>query len=544
MKLRDYELDWLRRIRRASARRVLVVGPTGSGKTVVAAALMRGALDRGHRVLFVVHRRELVKQAVQRLRESGVAQHAIGVILGGGRVGDEIYTLAERPHARIQVASIQTLNRARAPNASIVLIDEAHHATAKTYRALLAHYPKANVYGLTATPYRLDGRPLGDLFEEIVSAPPASDLIAARWLMRPRVYTVPYDQRPDLSGVRVFAGDFSKADLARAVNRKVLVGNIVDHYVKHAGSRSAVCYAVNVEHGEHIVASFDERGIDAELLTGDVPLRARVEILARFATGTTRVIVNCMVLTEGWDCPEAKLAIVARPTLSTCLWMQMCGRITRPTDGEATPTPLVLDHAGNAHVHGLPLEDVSYSLHGTRVRAIAKPGSLPEKLCPICECALPIGARECSNCGHEFSASEISELEGKLVLATRVVKLHNHCQYEHCLTPGKPVLPQHGKPGLMHMACIRARSAAARCCQYEHCPTPNRRLSKRRHIEHRVCAKLRRALERQPVVKIKRVAEHGTRSKYTAGCRCERCRAASSAYQRAYYRRCATHVPP
>lgn len=577
MKLRDYELDWLRRIRGASARRVLVVGPTGSGKTVVAAALMRGAMKRG-RVLFVVHRRELVKQAVQRLRESGVARSDIGVMLGGARVGEETVSLASRREAPIQVASIQTLRRtAKWPKASCVLIDEAHHAAAPTYRALIAHYPDAHVYGLTATPYRLDGRALGDLFDEIVSSPQPSELIAARWLMKPRVYTVPADQRPDLSGVRVLYGDFAKKDLARVVNRKVLIGNIVDHYIKYAGGRTAVCYAVNVEHGQQIKASFVERGIRAELLTGTVKIASRVAMLARLASGITRVLVNCMVLTEGWDCPEVKLAIVARPTLSTCLWMQMCGRITRPTAGEATPIPIVLDHAGNAHVHGLPLENAEYALDGRRVMPSAKPGTGPEKLCPECGCALPTGARVCTYCGHEFSVDEIAEVKGKLVLAARlaiknrckwehcptpdkpvtnrgaarvgqgpVFQMHAHCraeaglrerrcmyaecltpnipvsyngwrygtrmhrecrdaalgrmaqkrnrcQWEHCLTPDKPVMqPGHGKPGLMHAACIRARSEAARRCQYEHCPTPEKLLNPkartRGNTMHLACA--------------------------------------------------------
>lgn len=567
MKLRDYETDWLRRIRRSPARRVLIVGPTGSGKTIVAAALMRHAIAGGQRVLFVVHRRELVKQAVQRLRDSGVAVRNVGVILGGARAVAERDILRARPNASIQVASIQTLARRNdALGASLVLIDEAHHAPAPSYRALLADYPLATVYGLTATPYRLDGAPLGDLFDDIVCSAPPSALVAARWLLKPRVYTVPKDQRADLTDVPVIAGDFARGALARAVNRKQLVGNIVEHHARHAQGRAAVCYAVSVEHGRNIVEAFQAHGVVADLLTGTTPTAGRVAMLERLVSGATAVIVNCMVLTEGWDCPEAKVAIVARPTMSTGLWNQMCGRITRPTAGEATPTPLVLDHAGNAHVHGLPLDDVAYSLDGCeRARRAPKPGSTPEKLCGECGCALPIGARVCSNCGYAFSAKEIVETQGRLVLAKHADLGFARCVWPACPTPLRPV-ESHGptpkRQQRMHMACRHVAVLARppnknRPCAYSACETPDvpvafgaqsgmharcrlRALGKRQKYELRPCAY--ELCKRGDLV---RVRCHGRGSGRTRESLHKECRQARTAARyRCQYEHCPTPDVP
>jgi superfamily II DNA or RNA helicase len=405
MKLRDYELEWIQRIKASRSRRVLIVGPTGCGKTVVSVSLIREALQRHGRVLFLAHRVELINQAKQRLIDLGVPNVDVGTI----RAGE-----TENRSAKIQVASVQTLARREKPPADLVFIDEAHHASAVSYRKILESYPDALIFGLTATPYRLDGKPLGDLFEEIVESAKPSALIESGWIMRPRVWTVPVDERPDLSGVSMSGGDFNLGQLDKAARRRGLVGNIVDHWRRLAENRPTVCYAVSVRHGQQIRDAFKVSGVKAELLTGETKDTDRSGILKRLSSGQTQVVVNCMVLTEGWDCPEARCAIVARPTMSQSLWFQMAGRVMRKHDVE----PIILDHAGNALMHPIPGTDIEHSLSEAQ-RKPRKPGQAKEKVCGDCGSSMPLGCRVCPNCGHEFwtgdppeeVAGDLSELK-------------------------------------------------------------------------------------------------------------------------------------
>lgn len=400
-KLRDYEQNVIKRIEASAAKRKLVVGPTGAGKTVVAARIMRKRLFEGKRVLFVAHRRELITQAKKRLIEHGVSQRDIGLILSG---------FQESRAAQIQIASIDTLRNREKPRADLLIIDEAHRAKAATYLAMLDHYSDADVIGLTATPYRLDASPLGDIFEEIIEMAKPSELIEAGWLMRPRIFTVPPDFRPDLSDVRTSRGDYFSTDLTKVSNKKHLVGSIVDHWKRLAENRPTVAYAVSVEHAKSIAAAFRGAGIASEVLTGDTDHDERDAMLHRLKSGSTKVICNCMVLTEGWDCPEAKCCIMARPTQSLALWIQMGGRFMRP----GNITPLILDHAGNANRHWVcPGDDQEFSLDSKQPK---HGGECPEKECPECDSFVAVGFKTCPNCGHEFWSGEMpDEVQAQLV---------------------------------------------------------------------------------------------------------------------------------
>jgi superfamily II DNA or RNA helicase len=306
--LRPYQIDvtaeFERHVERGD-RSILLVASTGSGKTVIAAAIIA---ETARRVLVVAHRREIVNQTADKLTARGVLH---GII----QAGDEEKL---RPMAAVQVASIQTLH-VRAirsatmlmPLADLLVIDEAHHACTMTYQKVIETYPDAIVLGLTATPCRGDGRGLGGIFKTMIECPQVPDLIEQGYLVRSRVYA-PVD--PDLRGVRTQAGDYVESQLAERMDRDQLVGDIVTHWFKYGESRKTVAFACSVGHSIHIRDEFIKAGVRAEHLDGGTPKDEREAILARLASGDTEVVTNCMVLTEGFDCPDICCIILARPT--------------------------------------------------------------------------------------------------------------------------------------------------------------------------------------------------------------------------------------
>jgi len=271
--LRPYQSDitaeFERHIERGD-RSILLVAPTGSGKTVIAAAIIAGS-DR--RVLVIAHRREIVSQTSDKLTARGVSH---GII----QAGDEKKL---RPMAAVQVASIQTLH-ARAirsssmlmPLADLLIIDEAHHACAMTYEKVIEAYPSAIVLGLTATPCRGDGRGLGGIFKTMIECPQVPDLIEQGYLVKSRVYA-PVD--PDLRGVRTQAGDYVESQLAERMDRDELVGDIVTHWFKYGQHRKTVAFACSVGHSTHIRDEFVKAGVRAEHLDGSTPIDERAAIL-------------------------------------------------------------------------------------------------------------------------------------------------------------------------------------------------------------------------------------------------------------------------
>ena len=378
----------------------VLVAPTGSGKTFMGVHVVK-ALNRP--TLWLAHRRELVQQAAGQLTALGVR---CGILQAG---------FQEKRWLPVQVASVQTLARRTLPPAELVVVDEAHHAVGPSYRQLLDQYPHADVLGLTATPFRLDGRGLGEVFSTLVVAATTKQLCEDGTLVAPVVFAPPV---PTMQGVKITAGDYNLKQVAERMDKAKLVGDIVETWRKHAGgaARRTVVFTINVAHSQHITERFRAAGVAAEHLDGTVPALARAAILRRLRMGETTVLCNCMVLTEGWDLPALEVAVIARPTASLNLHLQMLGRIMRAAEGKAGA--LVLDHAGNHGRHGGVTEEIEYSLDGT-VRAKRKPGDGEErtKTCPQCYLVCPAGCHACPECGFEFASEAVipHEAPGELV---------------------------------------------------------------------------------------------------------------------------------
>ena len=393
---RPYQLDAVDRIEQAlgTAAKVLLVAPTGAGKTEIASAVIKRWVERHKTVLFLAHRREIILQASAKLTANGVRH---GIIMAG---------VEPRPMESVQVASIDTLHgrgvRSKAmalPPADLLVFDEAHRARGRTREHLISLYPDASLCGMTATPCRGDGRGLGNIFTTMIECPQVAELIVGGFLVKARCYA-PVD--PDLRGVRTEKGDYVVGQLERRMNTDALVGDIVEHWLKYGERRRTVVFAVGVEHSVHIRNEFIQAGVRAEHLDGTTPIPEREAILARLASGETEIVTNCMVLTEGWDMPAVGCCILARPTRQMGLYRQMIGRVLRPADGK--PDAIVLDHSGAVYRHGLPEDRVEWTLDVDKravnptqeKRAAGKEPKLCE--CPQCKVLL-CGPPPCAHCG-------------------------------------------------------------------------------------------------------------------------------------------------
>jgi DNA repair protein RadD len=419
--LRPYQARAIEQLRaefRAGRRRVLLVAPTGAGKTSVAAEMIRSAVARGNGVIFLAHRKELIDQCSARLDQFGV-EH--GVVMADHP--------RRRPAQRVQVCSIQTL-RARPnerPAAQLIIVDEAHRARADEYLKALAHYPDAKVVGLTATPWRADGKGLGEkLFESLVVAELPSRLVAAGFLVKAVGFSYEF---PDLSNVETKgkAGDYEEGELGRAMNTSRLVGGIVEKYQQHAGGKRAVVFACTIEHSQSVVAEFRAAGIAAEHIDGKTPKLEREAILRRVASGETLVVSNVGILTEGWDLPAVEVCVLARPTKSVALFLQMIGRVLRPAPGKDRAR--IHDHTGGLLVHGPPDEDREYTLKGDAPKS-RRP--VETYACPECECMVTVLDAVCPNCGRQLhdATQRMPELttEGREVSLDEVREMRSAAQ--------------------------------------------------------------------------------------------------------------------
>lgn len=406
------------RERRRPGVRVLVVAPTGAGKTVIGSQLVLDELAAGGRVLFLAHRQELIAQTYGKLLVMGLDERELGVIMGDGIITHPVTrrrVCCERRSARVQVASIDTLrNRPKPPGITLVIIDESHRALAKSYRDVVATYPSALVVGLTATPYRGDGRGLGDLFNDLLVVAQPRELIADGFLAEPRVFSHPV--KPDLSTVKITAGDYNAEQLDAAVNKSELVGNIVEHWRKHLDGVRTVAFAASVAHSKNLTAAFNDNGIPAEHLDGETAPELRAALLGRLDRGETLVVSNAMVLVEGWDQPAVKGCILACPTKSPTKYIQCAGRVLRPYQGQ---TPVILDHGGCAIEHDLPHVDREYSLEGRKKR---EKSAVNVVECPQCFGASPKNTAVCPYCGTPLAKTKeavggrtLEERDGELV---------------------------------------------------------------------------------------------------------------------------------
>jgi|GEM_PF-122226 len=363
--LRDYQQDLVSQAMTAwsnGMRSLLLQLSTGGGKTVIFAAIAREFVSKFEGVLVVAHREELILQAASKLQTAtGIVP---GIIKAGYKPVDSL----------VQVGSIQTLARRKNyPSSKLVIVDEAHHASATSYRNLLSAYPESLILGVTATPRREDGYGLRDVFDELICSISTKKLIALGYLTDYKLIAGFKYSQHKVPKKR----DFTTKELAE-VAQDYKPEEVLRQWNKFCYGQKTIIFAVNVAHSKAIASQFQSAGMACEHLDGETPQDERRGILDRFRSGETQIITNCAILTEGFDCPDSEAAIIARPTTSVTLWLQMIGRVLRPAPNKSHAT--IIDMTDNWFRLGRPCENREWSLDPVS----CDPETIGTRCCPSC----------------------------------------------------------------------------------------------------------------------------------------------------------------
>jgi DNA repair protein RadD len=394
-------LTALRESLAAGHRSPMLQAPTGFGKTLTAAHIIQRALDKGKRVAFTVPALSLTEQTDTAFEAEGI--HCIGVMQG-------IHERTDRDQP-VQVCSVQTIARRKRPDVDLVIVDEAHQLHREIFR-WMKDCPGIPFIGLSATPW---ARGLGKYYDDLIIAATTADLIRNGYLSR---FVAFAPSEPDLAGVRTVAGDYHEGELAEAMDRAVVTGDIVETWLKRGERRSTFCFCVNRRHAQHVAERFLEADVAAEYMDGATSREDREAIFTRFRSGETRIICNVGVLTTGVDL-DVRCIIDAKPTKSRILFVQTVGRGLRTAEGK--DHLLILDHAGN-HLRLGTVTDIGQDhlddgseRQSIPSRAHEHSEPLP-KLCEECRAIVPRAARACACCGAPIQArTEVESVDGELI---------------------------------------------------------------------------------------------------------------------------------
>lgn len=418
MELRSYQQDAVSSARQSISKghkRPLLVLPTGSGKSPIIGQIISLAAEKGNVCLFICHRRNLVFQFKEMLEK--FFSIMAGVIMAG-----EDYD----PGKQVYVTTVQTYSRRMnferffVP-ADLILVDEAHTSLSASYKKIFDSYLGKLIIGTTATPMRSDQKGMGEVYDDLLDIIGTNELTKMGFLTPVR-YFVP--SIPDLDKLKIRMGDYEKKSLAAKMDTPKLVGDVVESWLKHAGGRKTIVFAVNVAHSRHIRDEFEKVGIPACHLDARSDDNERDAVFVRMSRGEIKVVCNCALYQEGMDVPDISCVVMARPTKSLGLYRQCAGRGMRLSDDYGDM--ILIDHGGVVEEHGLLTDDISWSLDGKRKAWKKKERKEKDKNPSICRCCKQVfeGQSKCPDCGTELKSfgkpvsavsGELAELSGKKV---------------------------------------------------------------------------------------------------------------------------------
>lgn len=408
IQLRPYQQDCVDRVRSAfkdGSRKVLLVLPTGAGKTICFSFITEGASRKNKKVMILVHRQELLDQCRKSLESLDVK---FGIIASG-----RTQNLTEP----IQIASIQTLVRRidQVPQPDLIIMDEAHHSCAGSWQKVLDKWKDAKVLGVTATPARLDGKGLGSVFEILINGLEVTQLIDQKYLCPP-IYFAP--STVDLDGVRTIAGDYDKKEINSRMDKPTITGDAVEHYRRICNGLPAVVFCSSRIHAENVSRAFIQAGFRSAVLDGTVSDADRSDRVKALGDGRLQLLVTIDIVSEGFDLPIVAVAILLRPTQSLSLHLQQIGRVLRTAPNK--DRAIILDHVGNCLRNGLAEEKREWSLDGIKKKKKKNTLSLPRYVqCANCF-IIHTPADKCPHCGlvREIKERLIEQINGELTQLT------------------------------------------------------------------------------------------------------------------------------
>lgn len=468
--LRDYQQRAIQQCREAMLRgrkNVLLVLPTGAGKTPTALEIMRCTVEKGKRTLFLADRIQLVMQAHERATEWGVPH---GLLIAGR---DMDLTRS------VQIGSKDTIyarcfknSRFDLPRFDLIVLDEAHRGQNTSALATVNANPDAYLVGLTATPAGVSGKGLGDLYQDLIVGATYSELRGLGYLV-PNVVFAP--TLPDLSKVKKNAdGDFVGVQAEKVMQDKKIIGDVWENWNRLASGRRTLVFGTGVAHSIELRDMFRAHGVSAEHIDGGTPDDERQEHFEAFKRGYIKVLTNYGVLDTGFDAPWCGAVVIVRPTESRVLWMQMANRGGRPWDGldengqrigEQKTDCIVIDHGGNVYRHGYPDEDIPWTLDtGKKIEQVVNEwrtsqGERSPIACPKCHRYRERG-HVCPFCGHQSQRKgrQVDFAAGDLGLVDRGAVDQKKAAED---------LGKHWRKCLARMAYMGRSCAAARALMYK-----------------------------------------------------------------------------
>lgn len=400
-KLRDYQQETIDKVYqsiKSGHRSIMVQSPPRTGKTVLMADIARRATAKGNRVLFMVHRQEIVQQVVKTFRADGVDMNLA------------------------KIGMVQTITRHvdDLDPPQIIFVDEAHHALARTYQRVLEAFPKAYKLLFTATPYRLNGAGFTDIADDLITGNQVGWLIDHNFLA-PVDYYAP--SQIDASKLRTKrTGEYSEDSIKEAMKPKIY-GNAVKHYLKLAAGKQAIAYTYNVDSAIRLAQAFNSQGITARAVAGSTPKEERRKIIEDYRAGKIKIVTNAELFTEGLDLPNVDCVIMLRPTQSLSLYLQFAMRSMNPREGK---TAIIIDHVGNVERFGLPTDDREWTLEGREKGKTSSSGATIKSVtvCQTCFASFYRTGGTCPYCGaalgEEKKIEVVDDAELKKVTRSRL----------------------------------------------------------------------------------------------------------------------------
>ena len=327
IELRPYQRSLKKKAREAFRiyKRIILLAPCGGGKTVIAASIMQDAINKKKKVWFIVHRAELMKQANDTLERYGIPKKNI-----------EVYMVQSLAHKLNKIYEIPDL----------IIVDECQHSSSVTYKKIIDKYPDAYILGLSATPTRLTGKPLGDVYETIVSEITAKQLINMKYLADYDYYAPELDI--DLGNVKMQAGDYNVQDIDNIMSKSKIFGDIIKTYKKIADNKKTILYCANIDYSKKMEKLFTENGYNIKHFDGTTSEKERKKIVEDFRNNKIQMLTNVDLIGEGFDVPDCECVLLLRPTQSLNLFIQSSTRCLRRNGDKRA---IIIDFVNNVQRH-------------------------------------------------------------------------------------------------------------------------------------------------------------------------------------------------